>query len=253
VTASVPHLSGLADLPIDVAEAMYSPDFVELATITAGGLPLVLPMSFTLDPAGNCIRFSSPIGAARLAHLARDPRCAVSFSRVTAAHRPVLLQGVATIGGVVEGVRRGPARSFTVAPLRVLSLDDPPRRWAFEAASPEPSGERQPPRTGAVRASAATPVSGDDLDALLHFETLAAALIDGDGRPICFPVEPERDGDVIVAAAPNLGGGAFTSGPASLLGHTWTRDGPRYLSLTGRADVAGGTIRFVPRRALRRP
>ena len=33
---TVRHADSLADLPIDVAEAMYSPDFVELSSLSAG-------------------------------------------------------------------------------------------------------------------------------------------------------------------------------------------------------------------------
>ena len=244
----------LAELPIDVVEAMYSPDFVELATLTTDGLPLVLPMSFTLDVAGNCVRFSSPVGAARLAHLARDPRCAVSFSRVTVEYSPILLQGVAALGEVAEGVRRGPARRFTVSPTAVFALDEPPRSWRL-AGSPTVAAVPAP-ATGVGssdrRASAATAVTTEDLAALAGFATTVVGLRDTRGWPVSLPVEPERDKDRFVARLPALDGLSLEGGVASLLGHTWTKDGPRFLVLTGRATIDGATLHFTPRRARRR-
>src|SRR5215208_785082 len=251
------RVMGLADLPIDVAEAMYSPDFVELATLTAAGLPMALPMSFTLDVPGNRVRFSSPLTAARLGHLARDPRCAVSFSRVTAGHPPVLLQGIATLGEVAEGVRRGPARRFTVAPARVLLLDDPPQAWRFDTVEPVTPGGADAKATGMQKATERRAVSGSavteaDLAALAGFDTAIVALCDRDGWPLSLPVEPRREGGGFLVCLPALDGAEPVAGPASLVGHTWTKDGPRFLAFTGRAALDGATLQFTPGRALRR-
>ena len=243
----------LTDLPIDVVEAMYSPDFVELATLTADGVPLVLPMSFTLDVAGGCVRFSSPLTAVRLAHIRRDPRCAVSFTRVTTGHPPVLVQGLAALGDVAEGVRRGPARRFTVSPVEVVVLDEPPRFWrladppAREPAFPQGVGEE---RGG--RASTAVPVTAEDLATVAGFPTTVVALRDAGGWPVALPIEPEHDAGLLIARLPEIPGRALVGGAASLLGHTWTKDGPRFLVLTGRATIDGATLRFTPRRAMRR-
>jgi hypothetical protein len=243
----------LAELPIDVVEAMYSPDFVELVTLTAGGLPMVLPMSFTLDVPGNCVRFSSPLTAARLVHLSRDPRCAVSFSRVTSGYPPALLQGVATLGEVAEGVRRGPARRFTVAPHRLFVHDEPPRVWDF---LDEDSSAAEPPAAVSDaderRSASAAPLGPADLDTLTAFPTTVVALRDRSGWPFSLPVEPEREGDTLAMRLPAVRGAGAVPGPSSLLGHTWTRDGPRFLVLTGRATIDGATLRFTARRALRR-
>jgi hypothetical protein len=247
--------SGLADLPIDVAEAMYSPDFIELVTLAGGGLPVVLPMSFTLDVPDNRVRLSSPVGAARLAHLARDPRCAVSFSRVTAGYPPVLLQGVATLGDVAEGVRRGPARRFTVSPRRVVILGESPHAWHMPdgVTDTEPASAARPVEVHSTRRpSTATPVTPEDLAAVAGFETTAVGLRDADGWPISLPVEVDPDEDGLIARLPAGERFDLQSGPASLLGHTWTRDGPRYLALTGDATIDGAVVRFTPRRALRR-
>src|SRR5215216_2325637 len=224
------RVMGLADLPIDVAEAMYSPDFVELATLTASGLPMALPMSFTLDVPGNSMRFSSPLTAARLVHLARDPRCAVSFSRVTAGHPPVLLQGIATLGEVAEGVRRGPARRFIVTPARVHLLDDPPQAWRFDLMKPVAPGSTDTEATDTQeaterRAVTATAVTEADLAALAGFDTAVVALCDGDGWPLSLPVEPRREDGQFVERLPDIAGVALAAGPASLVGHTWTKDG----------------------------
>lgn len=256
-------VEGLADLPIEVAEAMYSPDFVELATLSANGTPLVLPMSFTLDVAGNAVRFSSPVAAARIANLARDRRCCVSFSRVTSGHPAVLMQGVATLGDLVEGVRRGPARRFTVAPSRLVALDQPARPWRFRSDAPPaieaPTGVARPePRTGS-----ALQVAEAELEAVTRFETAVLALRDRDGWPISMPVEVRREDASLIVSLPDSGL-LLRDGPASLLGHTWMKDGPRYLALTGRCEVrvpgSGGVsdnpyseVTFLPRRAMRRP
>jgi hypothetical protein len=244
------RIEGLGDLPIAVAEAMYSPDFVELATLGPGGTPLTLPMSFTLDIAGNAVRFSSPLNAARITNLARDPRCCVSFSRVTTGHPPVVLQGVAALGEEVEGVRRGPARRFTVTPARILVLSDPISVWRFPPATPAPA-----PAGGAAagRRGTAAPATPDDLDALPRCETTVVGLRDAGGWPLSLPAEVRRDRDALVAGLPALDSVEVSAGPAALLGHTWTKDGPRYLALTGRASIDGSALRCHPTRALRRP
>jgi hypothetical protein len=239
----------LADLPIDVAEAMYSPDFVELATIGPGGLPLALPMSFTLDVADNAVRFSSPLTAGRLGNLTHDPRCCISFTRVTSGYPSVVLQGIATAGEVMEGVRRGPSRRFTVTPARLLFLDDPPHLWQLPDLPQPPTATTQ----AAGRRTSATPITVGDLDALVRFETTVIALLDADGWPLTLPVEPWREAGAIEATLPGSNLLRLVSGPASLLGHTWTRDGPRYLALTGRAAIDGSALRFLPNRALSRP
>jgi hypothetical protein len=247
--------SGLADLPIDVAEAMYSPDFVELVTLAGGGLPLVLPMSFTLDVPGNCVRFSSPVGAARVAHLALDPRCAVSFSRVTTGHPTVLLQGVATLGDVTEGVRRGPARRFVVSPRHVCILGESPHAWHMpaDATDTAPAPATRPVGAHSTRRPAtAAPVTPEHLAAVASFETTAVGLRDADGWPISLPVEVHLDEAGLLARLPEGERFGLQAGPASLLGHTWTRDGPRYLALIGDATIDGAVVHFTPRRALRR-
>ncbi|MGH2584988.1 MAG: hypothetical protein ACRDJE_08745, partial [Dehalococcoidia bacterium] len=105
----------------------------------------------------------------------------------------------------------------------------------------------------AGRRANATPITLDDLDALVRFETMVAALVDADGWPLTLPIEARRDGDVIEATLPESDVLRLVSGPGSLLGHTWTRDGPRYLALTGRAAIDGSALRFLPNRALSRP
>lgn len=243
-------IDNLADLPIDVAEAMYSPDFVELATLSANGTPMALPMSFTLDIDGNAVRFSSPINAGRLTNLSRDPRCCVSFTRVTSGHPPVVLQGVASLGEVAEGVRRGAARRFTVTPVRLLVVDTPASIWTFPP--PELAPGEGPAATG-LRRSSGSPATPDDLDAITRFETTVAGLRDGDGWPITLPAEIERDGDVLVVHLPGAQAAQAKDSPVSLLGHTWTKDGPRYLALTCRASHDRSALRCQPIRALRRP
>ena len=251
---------------------MYSPDFIELSSIGAGGMPLTLPMSFSLDLNANCVRFSSPLSAARLANFARDPRCAVLFSRVTTGHPPVLLQGVVTLGEVAEGVRRGPVRRFTVAPERLTVLDAMPRTWCLPRIPPSAGPVSAPPTASAQpagRIGAGAPVTAADLDALIRFPTTVATLRDGEGRPLPLPAELRREGDTISVVLPQIGELHPVSGPASLLGHTWTKDGPCYLALTGGSTfrVPGskppepaaepGTrnveLVFHPNRALRRP
>lgn len=244
------HASNLADLPIDIAEAMYSSDFVELSSLSPVGMPLSLPMSFTLDVPGNCVRFRSPVAAGRLANYARDPRCSVLFSRVTTGYPPVLIQGIVTLGDVVAGVRRGPARQFIVTPERLFVLDEAVQVWRLpgvprppvEQAGPPPAARPQPP----VR------VADADMDALVRFPSTIATLCDGSGWPVALPVELSRQGDAIVAELPDLGDAAPVAGRASLLGHTWTKDGPRYLALTGRAAIDGATMTFHPLHVLRR-
>jgi hypothetical protein len=245
-----PMIDALGDLPIDVAEAMYSPDFVELTTLGPRGTPLALPMSFTLDIGGNVVRFSSPLNAARIKNLARDPRCCVSFSRVTSGFPPVVLQGVAALGDVAEGVRRGPVRRFTVTPRRILLLDDPPRVWRMAGGAPLGAANGS---DKAARSGAAEPVVRDDVDAITRFETTVVALRDADGWPLALAAELRRDDDAIEATLPGAVDLQPVPGPASLLGHTWTKAGPRYLALTGRASIAGSTVRCVPTRAMRRP
>jgi hypothetical protein len=243
-------IESLADLPIDVAEAMYSPDFVELATLSAGGMPVVLPMSFTLDIGANVVRFSSPVNAGRIANLVRDPRCCVSFTRVTSGYPPIVLQGVATLGEVAEGVRRGPARRFTVTPLQLQVLEESPSSWKFPAfeltSSPvEPAG--------GTRRSIGTPPTLDDVDAIIRFETTVAGLRGLEGWPLTVPAEIVRDGDALVVDLTSSVADQVTDGPVTLLGHTWTKDGPRYLALTCRASRDGSALRCHPIRALRRP
>lgn len=247
---SLQHAESLADLPIDVAEAMYSPDFVELATLGAGGTPLVLPMSFTLDIAGNVVRFTSPLNAGRIANLMRDPRCCVSFSRVTTGHPPVVLQGTATLGEVQEGVQRGPARRFTVAPARLSVLSDPITPWRFPSQNlPSPAADG----SAGARRGAMTTVTPEDLDAFPRYETTVAGLRDREGWPLNVPVEMRRDGDALTAVLPDAVAEQVVEGPVSLLGHTWTKTGPRYLAVTGHASIDGSTLRCHPIRALRRP
>jgi hypothetical protein len=246
---SVRHGESLAELPIDVAEAMYSPDFVEFSTLGAGGTALALPMSFTLDIAANVVRFTSPLNAGRIANLARDPRCCISFSRVTTGHPPVLLQGVATLGEAQEGVRRGPARRFSVTPVRLFVLSEPVSRWQFSSTIPQSeSGDSAAPRRSTM-----AEVRTEDLDALPRFETTVVGLRDSEGWPLNVPVEIRREGDSLVSSLPESISAGLASVPASLLGHTWTKDGPRYLAMTGRASIDGSTLRCHPTRVLRRP
>lgn len=243
-------IENLADLPIDIAEAMYSPDFVELATLSAAGRPVVLPMSFTLDIGANVVRFSSPVNAGRIANLMRDRRCCVSFTRVTSGFVPVVLQGIATLGEVAEGVRRGPARRFTVTPIRLQAFGDSPASWEFPAIDPTPTP---------VDAVAATPrndglaTTTEDLNAITRFETTVAGLRRSDGWPLTVPTEVIRDGDSLLIDLPAAVTDQVTDGPATVLGHTWTKDGPRYLALTCRASRDGSALRCHPIRALRRP
>jgi hypothetical protein len=243
-------IENLADLPIELAEAMYSPDFVELSTLTARGVPVVLPMSFTLDIGANVIHFSSPVNAGRIANLIHDPRCCVSFTRVTSGYPPVVLQGVATLGEVAEGVRRGPTRRFTVTPLRLQVFEESPTFWEFPAVELTPSSIKS---AGATRRSSGTPSSVDDIDAITRFETTVAGVRDSEGWPLTVPSEVARDGDALVVDLPSTVADQVTSGPATLLGHTWTKDGPRYLALTCRASRDGSALRCHPIRALRRP
>ncbi len=275
IDQSARHVGGLADLPIDVAEAMYSPDFVELASIGAGGTPLTLPMSFSLDFNANCVRFSSPLAAGRLANYACDPRCAVLFSRVTTGHPPVLLQGIVTLGEVAEGVRRGPVRRFTVTPERLTVLDVIPHTWRLPGIVPSTGPVTTSPAASAQpggRAGAGAPAIAADLDALVRFPTTVVTLRDREGRPLPLPAELRREGDTIAAVLPQIGELHPVPGPASLLGHTWTKDGPRYLALIGSSSAfqvprsefgltAGGSepgtrnleLVFHPSRTLRRP
>jgi hypothetical protein len=239
-----------ADLPIDVAEAMYSPDFVELATLSAGGMPVVLPMSFTLDIGANAVLFSSPVNAGRIANLIRDPRCCVSFTRVTSGYPPVVLQGVATLGDVAEGVRRGPARRFTVRPLRLQVFEEAPSLWEFPAIEfPPPVLEALP----GTRRSTGSPPTSHDLDSISRFETTVIGLRGIEGWPLTVPAEIVRDGDTLVIDVPTTVADQVADGPATVLGHTWTKDGPRYLALTCRASCDGSALRCHPIRALRRP
>ncbi|MGD9894210.1 MAG: pyridoxamine 5'-phosphate oxidase family protein [Dehalococcoidia bacterium] len=243
-------VESLADLPIDVAEAMYSPDFVELATLSAGGTPVVLPMSFTLDIGANAVRFSSPVNAGRIANLIRDPRCCVSFTRVTAGYPPVVLEGVATLGDVAEGVRRGPARRFTVTPQRLRVFDESLPLWEFPSITITSPTREANART---RRSSGLPPTRDDLDAITRFETTVIGLREGGGWPLTVPAEIVRDGDALVIELPAAIAELVAEGPATVLGHTWTKDGPRYLALTCRASRDRSAIRCLPIRALRRP
>lgn len=240
----------LADLPIDIAEAMYSPDFVELATLSAGGRPVVLPMSFTLDIGANVVRFSSPVNAGRIANLMRDPRCCVSFTRVTSGHPPVVLQGVATLGDAAEGVRRGPARRFTVTPIRLHVYGESPTSWEFPAIDSTSTLLEGVTATQRRDGSESIP---EDLTAIARFETTVAGLRDGQGWPLTLPSEVTRDGDSLLVNLPATMADQVTDGPATVLGHTWTKDGPRYLALTCRASRDGSALRCHPIRALRRP
>jgi hypothetical protein len=220
-----------------------------VSSLSPGGTPLSLPMSFTLDVPGNCVRFRSPVAAGRLANYARDPRCSVLFSRVTTGYPPVLLQGIVTLGEVAEGVRRGPVRQFTVTPERLFVLDEAVQVWRLPDA-PRPSAPSDLPTI--ARSQPRQEVGDADLDALVRFPSTVATLCDGDGWPVALPVELCRQGDAIVAELPDLGDAAPVAGRASLLGHTWTKDGPRYLALTGRAVIDGATMTFYAARALRR-
>jgi len=243
------HADSLADLPIDVAEAMYSPDFVELRSLSPAGLPLSLPMSFTLDVPGNCVRFSSPVAAGRLANYARDPRCSVLFSRVTTGHPPVLLQGVVTLGEVAEGVRRGPARRFTVTAERLFVLGEEVEGWLLPPI-PHPVPPSGPP--SAARPQPPAAVTGDDLTTLIRQPSTIVTLRDTNGRPVALPVELRHRDTTLTADLPDLGDAAPTPGRASALGHTWTKEGPRYIALTGRATLDGPTMQFQPTRTMRR-
>jgi hypothetical protein len=246
----VRHVESLAALPIELAEAIYSPDFVELSSISPAGTPLSLPMSFTLDVPGNCVRFSSPLTAGRLANYARDPRCSVLFSRVTSGYPPVLLQGTVTLGEVVEGNQRGAARRFTVTPWRLMVLDAEPQTWQFPGA-PTPHASA-PPAAEPRRARTATPPAPEDLAALTRFPSNIATLRDAEGWPVALPVEFEAQDGALVATLPELPYPAM-AGRAAALGHTWSKAGPRYLALTGRADLDGDRLTFHPAAAMRRP
>jgi hypothetical protein len=255
---AVQRVDGLADLPIDVAEAIYSPDFVELSSVTANGTPLALPMSFTLDVPANRVRFSSPVTAARLAHYTRDPRCCVSFTRVTAGYPFVLLQGTVELGEVAEGNQRGPARRFTVAPLRLTVLGDAPATWDIGPPAETPAAGGGAATTPSAPAGAlprpSTEIAAADLDLLCSLPTVVVGLIGADGLPLTLPVEPRHADGLIEAALPNLAGTGLTplAGRASIAGHTWTKQGPRYLACTGRATLAGSRLTFAPARLLRR-
>jgi hypothetical protein len=240
----------LADLPIEIAEAMYSPDFVELATVSAGGRPVVLPMSFTLDIGANVVRFSSPVNAGRIANLVRDPRCCVSFTRVTSGHLPVVLQGFATMGDVAEGVQRGPARRFTVTPIRLRINGESPAIWEFPTIDSAPTLLEGVAATQRKVGAESTP---DDLTAITRFETTVAGLRMSDGWPLTVPSEIIRDDDSLLVDLPAVVADQVMDGPATVLGHTWTKDGPRYLALTCRASREGSALRCHPIRALRRP
>ena len=212
-------------------------------------------MSFTLDIPGNCVRFTSPPIAGRLANYARDPRCSVLFSRDTAGYPPVLIQGVAVLGEVAPGVVRGPARRFIVTPEWVTVLDTPLQRWRLPPAPPAgplPDAATQRPHGQRPLGGGPALVAPADLDALLRFPANVATLRDAAGRPVAMPVDLACDGGVLSASLPDLGDATLVSGPASLLGHTWSKAGPRYLALTGDADVTAGTLRFRPSRVLRR-
>lgn len=264
-------VESLADLPIDVAEAMYSPDFVELSSTGAGGVPLSLPMSFSLDLVGNCVRFSSPLTAGRLAAYGRDPRCSVLFSRVTTGHPAILLQGVVTLGEVAEGVRRAPARRFTVTPRRVLTIEESPRLWELPAVTPAEAPATLDATVPRRAAGAAAPATPADLEAIVRFPSTVATLRDAEGWPLALPAELRHDDGAVIVTLPDSSPLLPEPGPSSLLGHTWTKDGPRYLALTGRSEflVPGSWLEptqpsderratnqelvFRPSRALRRP
>jgi hypothetical protein len=244
------HADSLGNLPIDVAEAMYSPDFVELSSLSPGGTPLSLPMSFTLDIAGNCVRFSSPLTAGRLANYARDPRCSVLFSRVTTGHPPVLLQGAVTVGDVAEGVRRGPARRFTVTPERLFVLGDDVEAWLLPPVAQPQAGSG--PSSATARPQPPAAVTDDDLAVLIRQPSTIVTLRDAAGRPVALPVDLHRRDSTLIADLPDLGDDAPVPGRASVLGHTWTKEGPRYIALTGRATLDGPTMTFEPARTMRR-
>ena len=253
--AALHQIAGLDALPIDVVEAMYSPDFVELSSIARNGTPLSLPMSFTLDVAGNCLRFSSPVQAARLTAYAQNPRCSVLFSRVTAGFPPILLQGTVTLGEVAEGNQRGPARRFNVHPWRVLTFSDPPQFWQF----PEPvepahapadrEGATPPARSLAQRGE----VNVETVETALGYPSTVLTLMGSERWPVAVPVEFRQDGVTLHATLPELGPFGPQSGPAAALGHTWTKQGPRFIAFTGRAALDGRAATFHPARALRRP
>jgi hypothetical protein len=242
----------LAALPIEIAEAMYSPDFVELSSLSAGGTPLSLPMSFTLDLPGNCFRFSSPVTAGRLTNYARDPRCSVLCSRVTTGFPPVLVQGFVTLGEEVAGVSRGPARRFTVTPVRVTVLDSPPATWRIGDETSLPLGAPAMPSDAARPQTSATPVTRADQETLARLPSTIVTLRDGAGWPVAFPAElavTDSGLTALLSAASLLDA---RPGRAAVLGHTWSKDGPRYLAATGQAALDGDRLTFHPARLLRR-
>jgi hypothetical protein len=144
----------------------------------------------------------------------------------------------------------------------VIALEQPPRAWQFPVSGSGGEGGTDGVERPVARAGAAAPVTDADLEAITRFETAAIALRDGDGWPISVPVEIEREAEGLHVSLPDTGI-APAEGPASLLGHTWTKDGPRYLALTGRSafrvpssggigDNPHADLTFAPSRAMRR-
>ena len=253
MTSRLPlRVSALTELPIEVAEAMYSPDFVELSSLSPGGTPLSLPMSFTLDLPGNCLRFSSPVAAGRLRNYARDPRCSVLCSRVTAGQPPVLIQGTVTLGEVVPGMARGPARQFTVTPVRITVLGDPPVRWHLSDDQTLNSPASGPPAAVAESPPDFEAVDSADLQSLSRLPSTVVTLRDVAGWPLALPAEFHVDGRYLAALLPSVEELDGRPGRAAVLGHTWSKAGPRYLAATGRAALTGKRLTFHPARVLRR-
>jgi hypothetical protein len=244
--------SSLSALPIEVAEAMYSPDFVELSSLSAGGTPLSLPMSFTLDLPGGCFRFSSPVTAGRLANYTRDPRCSVLCSRVTTGFPPVLVQGLVSLGEVMPGVTHGPARRFTVTPVRVVVLDTPLTVWhtGDGPRSLEGSTNATPLVGRSVTPGEGVPPA--DLEALARLPSTIVTLRDDAGWPLALPAELTVSGSEVTATLPAARLLRALPGRASVLGHTWSKDGPRYLAASGHAALDGDRLTFHPARLLRR-
>jgi hypothetical protein len=91
------------------------------------------------------------------------------------------------------------------------------------------------------------------VDAITKFETTVVSLRSAEGWPLSVPAEIVRDDDALIVEIPATVADEATEGPATVLGHTWTKDGPRFLALTCRASRDGSALRCLPIRALRRP
>ena len=246
------HTCRVKDLPADVAAVLSSTLSSEVATIARDGTAAAWPMVALWLPERSRFVLSTSIGfPAKIGHLRRDPRIALSFSDPTGSGLTsppvVLVQGTATVSEDVLTTSSADLlahwrRVNALQPVSRFFSSTPPARWFMDwyymrlvlevtphrvlwwpdrdttappkvlVLSPVPAGPRYPdPGPDGV-------VPAEMHERLARFDGAVLSGLDDDGRPVALRGRARVEGErVLWPATPGTG---LTAGPAALLCHS---------------------------------